>query len=111
VKAAFLLRSSSIDSPLSCSGGFSSLLRDARGIRSDKKLGINRGCLGRFDSDRSLLREVDWARLLFFVGMFVVTGSVLASGDIEAMLGLLMGHLGRDDARRGELDAHLPTAS
>jgi Na+/H+ antiporter NhaD/arsenite permease-like protein len=41
----------------------------------------------------TMLREVDWATLLFFVGMFVVTGSVLASGDIEAILGPLMAHL------------------
>ena len=30
-----------------------------------------------------LFTEVDWATLIFFVAMFVVTGSVLASGDVE----------------------------
>ena len=34
-----------------------------------------------------LLREVDWHTLIFFVAMFVVTGSVLQSGALQAMLG------------------------
>ncbi|MEM7123765.1 MAG: SLC13 family permease [Pseudomonadota bacterium] len=40
-----------------------------------------------------LFAEVDWATLIFFVAMFVVTGSVLASGDVEEALGPLMEHL------------------
>ncbi len=40
-----------------------------------------------------LFFEVDWATLIFFVAMFVVTGSVLASGDVENALGPLMEHL------------------
>ena len=35
----------------------------------------------------SLFREVDWHTLVFFVAMFVVTGSVLQSGVLQSMLG------------------------
>lgn len=34
-----------------------------------------------------LLREVDWATLVFFVAMFIVTGAVLESGALQAFLG------------------------
>lgn len=40
-----------------------------------------------------LLRDVDWGTLVFFVAMFVVTGAVLASGSIEALLGPLNNRL------------------
>ncbi|MCR9214299.1 MAG: SLC13 family permease [Proteobacteria bacterium] len=35
----------------------------------------------------AIFREVDWATLMFFVAMFVVTGSVLASGSLQTILG------------------------
>jgi Na+/H+ antiporter NhaD/arsenite permease-like protein len=35
----------------------------------------------------SLLREVDWHTLIFFVAMFVVTGAVLQSGALQSLLG------------------------
>lgn len=41
-----------------------------------------------FSSRRiSIIREVDWHTLLFFVAMFVVTGAVLASGALQNLLG------------------------
>ncbi len=47
-----------------------------------------------FNSRRLLLfREVDWATLMFFVAMFVVTGSVLASGDLQRWLGPMLQRL------------------
>jgi len=39
-------------------------------------------------------REVDWPTLAFFVAMFVVTGSLLQSGSLQAMLGDLQTRLG-----------------
>jgi Na+/H+ antiporter NhaD/arsenite permease-like protein len=38
-------------------------------------------------------REVDWPTLAFFVAMFVVTGSLLQSGSLQAMLGSLQSRL------------------
>ena len=35
----------------------------------------------------SILREVDWHTLIFFVAMFIVTGAVLASGALQNLLG------------------------
>lgn len=35
----------------------------------------------------TVIREVDWATLVFFVAMFVVTGAVLESGALQAILG------------------------
>lgn len=35
----------------------------------------------------TVAREVDWATLIFFVAMFVVTGSVLESGALQSILG------------------------
>lgn len=41
-----------------------------------------------FSSRRfSIIREVDWQTLLFFVAMFIVTGAVLASGALQNLLG------------------------
>ncbi|MEJ8570970.1 SLC13 family permease [Microbaculum marinum] len=40
-----------------------------------------------------IFREVDWATLVFFVSMFVVTGSLLASGSLQALLGSLQERL------------------
>lgn len=39
-------------------------------------------------------REVDWPTLAFFVAMFVVTGSLLQSGSLQALLGDLQSRLG-----------------
>lgn len=36
---------------------------------------------------KTVFKEVDWATLMFFVAMFVVTGAVLASGDLQTWLG------------------------
>ncbi|WP_299002783.1 SLC13 family permease [uncultured Shewanella sp.] len=35
----------------------------------------------------TVFKEVDWATLVFFVAMFIVTGAVLASGDLQTWLG------------------------
>ncbi|MEM9105318.1 MAG: SLC13 family permease [Pseudomonadota bacterium] len=35
----------------------------------------------------SILKEVDWSTLIFFVAMFIVTGAVLASGALQTLLG------------------------
>lgn len=35
----------------------------------------------------AVLKEVDWPTLTFFVAMFVVTGSLLQSGSLQALLG------------------------
>ena len=35
------------------------------------------------------LKEIDWPTLAFFVAMFVVTGSLLQSGSLQAMLGAM----------------------
>jgi len=40
------------------------------------------------------LREVDWATLVFFIAMFVVTAALLRSGSLQAMLGTVHGALG-----------------
>lgn len=39
-------------------------------------------------------KEVDWPTLAFFVAMFVVTGSLLKSGSLQALLGSLQSQLG-----------------
>jgi Na+/H+ antiporter NhaD/arsenite permease-like protein len=39
-------------------------------------------------------KEVDWPTLTFFVAMFVVTGSLLQSGSLQAMLGSMQARLG-----------------
>ena len=41
-----------------------------------------------------VLKEVDWQTLAFFVGMFIVTGSLLQSGSLQALLGPLQSRLG-----------------
>ncbi len=41
----------------------------------------------------SLFRQVDWHTLLFFVAMFVVTGSILQSGALQSMLSPLQSRL------------------
>lgn len=47
-----------------------------------------------FNSRRiHLVKEVDWATLTFFVAMFVVTGSVLLSGNLQSLLGPLLERL------------------
>jgi Na+/H+ antiporter NhaD/arsenite permease-like protein len=38
-------------------------------------------------------KEVDWSTLVFFVSMFIVTGSLLQSGSLQAMLGSLQSRL------------------
>ncbi|WP_444930901.1 SLC13 family permease [Microbulbifer sp. SSSA002] len=38
------------------------------------------------DKRRRVLREVDWTTLLFFVSMFIVTGSLLESGSLQLLL-------------------------
>jgi len=43
---------------------------------------------------RRTFLEVDWPTLAFFVAMFVVTGSLLESGSLQAILGPLQGYLG-----------------
>lgn len=40
-----------------------------------------------------VFREVDWATLMFFVAMFVVTGTLLVSGSLEYLLGSLQQRL------------------
>ena len=40
------------------------------------------------------LKEVDWPTLAFFVAMFVVTGALLQSGSLQALLGSLQARLG-----------------
>lgn len=40
-----------------------------------------------------ILKEVDWQTLAFFVGMFIVTGSLLESGSLQALLGSLQSRL------------------
>ncbi len=42
----------------------------------------------------SLFRQVDWHTLIFFVAMFVVTGSILQSGILQSLLDPLQSHLG-----------------
>lgn len=44
-----------------------------------------------------VLRAVDWPTLGFFVAMFVVTGALLASGSLQALLGPLQARLGEPD--------------
>ncbi len=39
-------------------------------------------------------KEVDWPTLAFFVAMFIVTGSLLQSGSLQAMLGPMQARLG-----------------
>jgi len=39
-------------------------------------------------------KEADWPTLAFFVAMFIVTGSLLASGSLQALLGSLQSRLG-----------------
>ena len=39
------------------------------------------------DRRMQIFREVDWPTLAFFVAMFVVTGSLIKSGSLQAMLG------------------------
>lgn len=39
-------------------------------------------------------KEVDWPTLAFFVAMFVVTGSLLQSGSLQAILGAMQSRLG-----------------
>ncbi|MEZ5786527.1 MAG: SLC13 family permease [Xanthobacteraceae bacterium] len=39
-------------------------------------------------------KEIDWPTLAFFVAMFVVTGSLLQSGSLQALLGSLQSQLG-----------------
>jgi Na+/H+ antiporter NhaD/arsenite permease-like protein len=47
-----------------------------------------------FSSRRvQILREIDWPTLAFFVAMFVVTGSLLQSGSLQALLGGLQARL------------------
>jgi Na+/H+ antiporter NhaD/arsenite permease-like protein len=41
-----------------------------------------------------IFKAVDWPTLTFFVAMFVVTGSLLASGSLQAILGSIQGRLG-----------------
>ncbi len=43
------------------------------------------------------LRQVDWATLAFFVAMFVVTGALLQSGALQAMLGAHQTRLSEPD--------------
>ena len=43
---------------------------------------------------KQILKEVDWPTLAFFVGMFIVTGSLLESGSLQKMLGSLQSQLG-----------------
>jgi Na+/H+ antiporter NhaD/arsenite permease-like protein len=40
-----------------------------------------------------ILREIDWPTLAFFVAMFVVTGALLQSGSLQAILGSLQARL------------------
>jgi Na+/H+ antiporter NhaD/arsenite permease-like protein len=40
------------------------------------------------------LKGVDWTTLLFFVAMFVVTGALLKSGSLQALLGSMQSRLG-----------------
>ena len=48
-----------------------------------------------FSPDRvRMLTGLDWPTLAFFVAMFIVTGSLLDSGSIEAVLGGAKTHLG-----------------
>lgn len=42
---------------------------------------------------RAVLKGVDWATLVFFVAMFVVTGAILDSGAIQVVLGPLLPRL------------------
>ena len=39
-------------------------------------------------------KEVDWPTLIFFVAMFVVTGSLMQSGSLQALLGSTQAQLG-----------------
>ena len=39
-------------------------------------------------------KEVDWPTLIFFVAMFVVTGSLMQSGSLQALLGSTQARLG-----------------
>ncbi len=40
--------------------------------------------LGRLDPE-TVMREVDWATLLFFVGLFMLVGGIVQAGIVEAM--------------------------
>lgn len=42
----------------------------------------------------AVLRDTDWATLIFFVAMFVVTGALVESGSIQTLLGGARDHLG-----------------
>lgn len=42
----------------------------------------------------AVVKELDWATLAFFVAMFIVTGSLLQSGSLQAMLGERQADLG-----------------
>jgi len=44
-----------------------------------------------------VFRAVDWPTLAFFVAMFVVTGALLDSGSLQALLGSLQARLGEPD--------------
>ncbi len=41
------------------------------------------------DRRTQIFKEVDWPTLAFFVAMFIVTGSLLKSGSLQAMLGAI----------------------
>ncbi len=45
------------------------------------------------DERLRVFREVDWPTLIFFVAMFIVTGSLYESGSLQYMLGSLQGEL------------------
>jgi len=48
-----------------------------------------------FDSHRlQTFKQVDWATLAFFVAMFIVTGALLKSGSLQAILGSMHARLG-----------------
>jgi Na+/H+ antiporter NhaD/arsenite permease-like protein len=40
-----------------------------------------------------VLKDADWATLVFFVAMFVVTGSIMQSGSLQALLGSMQARL------------------
>ncbi|KZK79712.1 Inner membrane protein YbiR [Pseudovibrio sp. Ad13] len=45
------------------------------------------------DERLRVFKEVDWATLIFFVAMFIVTGSLYQSGSLQYLLGSLQGEL------------------
>ncbi|SDR30526.1 SLC13 family permease [Pseudovibrio sp. Tun.PSC04-5.I4] len=45
------------------------------------------------DERLRVLKEVDWATLVFFVAMFIVTGALYQSGSLQYLLGSLQGEL------------------